>query len=176
MKLLPQNKYEFTTALSAEQTLRRFADAIEPKQYLRIFSRTKPFEGEVIGQDLEFSPVLLYRNSFRPFIRASVYNRDNGARVRISMGLLPSVLVFLALLCYAPLLVILGVAIASFQTGQWPPPQALLVCIVPIVGFLVAHGAFRLEASATHAKIQALFDDAGYTETNVRHSTPEGIA
>lgn len=102
MNIFPDSEYNFTTTLGVEEALQRFADAMEPRQLFRFFSKAKPFEGQIKGQGAEFTPVTIFRNSFRPFIRVNVLQHDAGSHIRVKMKLLPSVVLTLSLLCILP--------------------------------------------------------------------------
>ena len=164
MKILPYYKYEFTTALPVTQVLERFVGAIGTRKMLGYFSHDKPFEGEITGTEIDFLRISFFRNSFKPCIRASVFDRGGHARVQVIMKLQPLVAGFMAFWFGVPLLIMLMLFLQHFDQSEIPFSTVLAPGWLLLFGLLLVGVGFWPEVFVARKKIRALFEDVGYRE------------
>src|SRR5215510_2868152 len=95
LPLLPYKQLVFESPLSKDETLRRLTlEVARQRRGLDWFERrTEKFEGVLTDEGFTISPIIRYRNSFRPVIKGRFYPLVRGVRIDVTMRLHISVLI-----------------------------------------------------------------------------------
>lgn len=86
--LLPHQKFEIKTRLSAVATRQKLMEIVEPRKLRWGWSRNHlPFEGEVEVSTFRISRVINYRNSFLPILEGEIHNDLDATKLVITAHL-----------------------------------------------------------------------------------------
>ena len=147
MKLLPYDTFEIQTSLTLEETITALKAEVEPKRWLRWFSRDHAlFEGDVSRDGFKIMRIINYRNSFLPVISGTFKQSQNGINVMIRMGLHPFVMAFMCIWFGG---VILGLFAVGFGLASSKMSLSFPLLIPPamlIFGWVLVSGSFWFEA------------------------------
>ena len=94
MKLIPYEKFQIDSGLSAADVLQRIKQHTGERT-LFSFQSSHEFSGHVSEREFEITKNISYRNSFLPVIEGKVEQTSTGARVTISMRLHLAVICFM---------------------------------------------------------------------------------
>lgn len=103
MLLLPINTITYRTKLSGDEVISRLTASIETDKKVRsIFASpaiTKPYEGQINGNQFTIRRIIRYRNSFLPEISGIIQQGIGETLVRVTMRLHIYTIIFIGLWC-----------------------------------------------------------------------------
>ncbi len=144
MKLLPYDKFEIQTSLTLEETITALKAQVEPKKWMRWFSRDHAiFEGDISRDGFKIVRIIHYRNSFMPVIRGTFKQSQNGINVMIRMGLHPFVMAFMCVWFGS---VFFGLLAAGAGLDSNKLSLSIPLLIMLIFGWVMVYGGFWFEA------------------------------
>ena len=111
--LIPHQKFEIKTRLSAVAARQKLMEIVEPRKMRWGWSRNHlPFEGEVEVSTFRFSRVINYRNSFLPILEGEIQNDLDATKLVITAHM------HLLVMILWPMMGLAMIA-AMFVTGEW---------------------------------------------------------
>jgi WD40 repeat protein len=150
MKLLPYDTFTLETREPLPLVRERLAAEIERPKLRWGFSRNHaPYEGKLSDNGFEIHRIIHYRNSFLPIIRGRFEPLPEGTKVRITMGLHPLVMGFLAFWFLSWYSAILPMALF----GLMPPNMAVLFVGLPLCVLMAFGCAFWYEADRSRREL-----------------------
>lgn len=142
MKLIPYEKFQIDSGLSAAEVLQRIKQRTGEKKLFN-FRSSLEFSGHVNEREFEITKNISYQNSFLPVIEGKIEQISTGARVTISMRL------HLAVICFM-FIWFSGVSIACIEVlvhlDRFSMPMLIPFGML-IFGVLIVSGGFWFEAS-----------------------------
>lgn len=162
MKYFPYEKMVITSAMSAEDALKKLEENIEPKRIFRWgWADAKRYQGSLDQGRFNITRIISYRNSFLPVIQGEVQPEVNGCTVRISMRLHLLVLVFMLIwfggIGLSAITAIVAMLSADVQTGSTRLPFFFIPLVMILFGYLLAWGGFKYESRKSKAFFRELF-------------------
>lgn len=96
MKLIPYEKFQIDSSLSAAEVLQRIKQCTGERKLFN-FNSSHEFSGHVKEQEFEITRNISYQNSFLPVVEGKVKQTSTGAQVTVSMRLHLAVMFFMAI-------------------------------------------------------------------------------
>jgi hypothetical protein len=159
--LLPFDNIELLTKLSVSEVRQRIESITEPRKnfsFTMFQNRTKPYEGEVIGDSFEISRIINYRNSFLPIIKGDISSYMGQTSVMIKMRPVIFVLVFMAVWLGAVGLVCLAMIVAGItQLMQGVANGFSPFLLIPFLMFAFGYGLITIAYKSESQKSKAFF-------------------
>ena len=164
--LLPYDKFKLFTRLTVFEVQERLAKNIEPKKVF-VFSsfstRSKPYEGEIVGASFKINRIIGYRNSFLPVIRGEISTGMEKTEISIIMRPTLGTIVFMSfwlgiigIVC----LVIITVAVrhAGEAFHQRFSPGGLIPFFLFAFGYGLMTIGYRVEARKSKNFLRTLWE------------------
>ena len=147
MKLLPYDKFEIKTSLTLEETITALKAQVEPRKWLRWFSRDHAiFEGDVSRDGFKIMRIIHYRNSFMPVIKGTFKQSQNGINGIIKIGLHPFVIAFMCI-WFGGVIFGLFAIVAGLASNKIALSAPLLIPLgMLFFGWAMVAGGFWFEA------------------------------
>jgi hypothetical protein len=172
MKLLPYDKFEIQTTLTLEETITALKAQVEPKKWLRWFSRDHAiFEGDVSRDGFKIMRIIHYRNSFMPVIRGTFKQGQNGINVTIRMGLHPFVMAFMCVWFGGVTVGLFAVGAGLSNANISLSPPLLIPIAMLIFGWVMVSGGFWFEASKAKPQLLSILHGQIKSEQIARPDT-----
>lgn len=142
MKLIPYEKFQIDSGLSAADVLQRIKQHTGERT-LFSFQSSHEFSGHVSEREFEITKNISYRNSFLPVIEGKVEQTSTGARVTISMRLHLAVICFMFVWFSG---VSIGCIAVLAHLDRFSMPMLIPFGML-IFGIVLVSGGFWFEAS-----------------------------
>jgi len=157
---LPFENIILTTKLSKEQTFIRLTDNIEAEKSFGFGSHnttySKPYIGQIIGDNFEIKRAISYRNSFLPQIKGKVYSEFDGTKIKVNMKPQDFVLVFMTIWFGGVFIGCVATIFALFT--QEFTPFFLIPFGMLLFGIALLYGAFKTESSTSKKDLTRIFE------------------
>ncbi len=161
MLLLPIDTITYRTRLSQEEVISRLTDSIETEKKVRsIFTSsaiTKPYEGQINGNQFTIRRIIRYRNSFLPEINGTVQQGIGETQVRVKMGLHIYTIVFLGLWCSMVGFFCLG-SLLRIMNGTKLASSELKPFGMLLFAYVLTMVAFKYESIKSKKQLRTLFE------------------
>ncbi len=154
MKLFPIQTAVILTQMPPDEVSMALRDNTHAGGWSLFQKPSQLFQGHVEERTFSIARALReYQNSFVPEVTGKIVPDGTGARVEITMALLPFVRVFMRLwfgflFIFGPLGIVVG--IRAFALGSFESYMFIAIPIVMVaIGYALTHGAFRFEVPRT---------------------------
>ncbi len=164
--LLPFDNFKLLTRLSATEVQHRMESITEPRKTFRglfVTQKTKPYQGNVTGNQFEISRIITYRNSFLPLIRGRISTNMGQTEVAIWMRPVLFALIFMGFWLGIVGIICLAMAIEAFR--QWEQllahgvsPVSLIPFGMFVFGYLLLLLAYKTESRKSKAFLMQLLE------------------
>jgi hypothetical protein len=152
-KFLPLENIIFKTKLSKEEVIQNLKNHIEAQKSFGFGSHkhnySKPYIGEIVGNNFEIKRVIDYRNSFLPTIKGEVYSELDGTKIKINMKPPTFILTFMSI-WFGGVLIGCLASLISLITSKFSP-FFFIPFVMLFFGIVLVYGTFKSE-SATSKK------------------------
>lgn len=158
MKYLPFENLNYKTKLTAEEILERLGTILdsddEPESNQ---DDSKPYRGYIVGNSFKLVKIIAYRNSFIPQIHGQIIPNISGTEIKIKMRLNTLVLIFM-IIWFTGVGAGCAAGLSSISENPDFEPGSLLVLGMPIFGYVLMTGAFKIESIKSKKLLAKLFE------------------
>lgn len=158
MKFLPFDRFDLVSPLERPALIARLQRLIAPPSLIRFSKPNEPYIGAVSEDGFRLSPVIGYRNSFKPVIVGKFLPYYSG--VRISVVQRPHLLVLAFMAVWFGGVIIMGGAVALF--GDVELQARLIPAGMLLFGWALVVGGFWWEARHTREDLMQNLDATEY--------------
>lgn len=148
MKIIPYEKFQIDSDLSATEVLQRIKQHTGEKKLFN-FRSPHEFSGYVNEREFEITKNISYRNSFLPVIEGKIEQISTGARVTISMRLHLAVICFMFIWFSG---VSIGCIAVLAHLDRFSMPMLIPFGML-IFGVALVSGGFWFEASKQKVRL-----------------------
>lgn len=159
-KFLPVENLIYKTKLSKEQAIQKLNDNIEVEKSfgfgINNSTYSKPYIGQIIGNNFEIKRAINYRNSFLPQIKGEIYTEFDGTKIKVNMKPHNFVLIFMGIWFSVVFIACLATTYVLFTQ------EFSLFSLIPfgmfLFGILLLFGAFKTESSTSKKDLTRIFE------------------
>jgi hypothetical protein len=159
-KYLPIENIVYKTKLSKEQTIQKLTDNVEAEKSFGFgansYTYSKPYIGQIIGNNFDIKRATSYRNSFLPQIKGEIYSEFDGTRIRVNMKPPTFVLIFMTVWFGGVSIACLATISALFTQGF--SPFFLVPFGMLLFGIALLLGAFKTESSTSKKDLMRILE------------------
>lgn len=161
MLLLPIDTITYRTKLSEDEVISRLTAIIDTERKVRsIFASspiTKPYEGQVNGNQFTVRRIIRYRNSFLPEIKGTIQQGVGETLVRVKMHLHIFAVIFLGLWCSMVGFFCLG-SLGRIMNGTKLASSELKPFGMLLFVYVLTMVAFKFESIKSKKQLRTLLD------------------